>query len=388
MKLAANCLLLVLLVISSTATAQQPCNSGPPAKALIDWPEFGFDSCRTGFNPYEFVLSPATVGTLVVDWQYSLAPVVFASRVVADGVLYFPGGDASGTVYAFNPRTGAVLWQSTIVSDEQIISTPAIADGILYVGVLNDYTLYALDAGTGTVLWSYVTGGYVGSSPVVANGVVYFESWNDDHNVYALNARTGAVLWTYTMTAAGILGTSPAVANGVVYVGSDYLYALDANSGELLWKYGSGFEDSNGSPAVANGVVYVGDVDGVDALNASTGAMVWHSGVTGSTSSPAVANGVVYVGSDSVYALNASTGALLWQYTAGSSVGNSPTVANGVLYVGSNDDNVYALNASTGALLWQYTAGLYVDSSPMVANGVLYVGAQDGNLYAFHLPDH
>jgi len=71
MKSTANSLLVLLLVIASTATAQQPCNSGPPAKAVIDWPEFRFDLCHTGYNPYEFVLTPATVGNLVLDWKYT-----------------------------------------------------------------------------------------------------------------------------------------------------------------------------------------------------------------------------------------------------------------------------------------------------------------------------
>jgi len=34
--------------------------------------------------------------------------------------------------------------------------------------------------------WNYTTGGNVGSSPAVVNGVVYVGS--DDHNVYALSA--------------------------------------------------------------------------------------------------------------------------------------------------------------------------------------------------------
>lgn len=388
MRTAANCFLLLLLVIGSIADAQEPCNSGPPTRALIDWPQFGSGPCRTSFNPYEFVLSPSTVGNLVADWQYPLAQVVFASPAVVNGVVYFPGGDASGTVYAFNARTGTVLWQSTVVNDEQIISTPAVADGILYVGVLNNYTLYALDISTGTVLWTYATGGYVGSSPAVANGIVYFESWNDDHNVYALDARTGAVRWTYTMTAAGILGTSPAVANGVVYVGSDYVYALDANTGALLWKYGPGIEDFAGSPAVANGVVYVGDGNGVDALNASTGAVVWESGVAGSTSSPGVANGAVYIASDKMFALNAGTGAMIWEYTTtdGHGFWTSPTVANGVVYAGSFV-TLYALNAVTGELLWQFTDGTFVESSPAVVNGWVYDASYGGSLYAFHLPN-
>ena len=53
------------------------------------------------------------------------------------------------------------------------------------------------------------------SSPAVANGVVYVGS---DDNVYALNARTGALLWSYTT--GEYVVSSPAVANGVVYVGS------------------------------------------------------------------------------------------------------------------------------------------------------------------------
>jgi outer membrane protein assembly factor BamB len=38
-----------------------------------------------------------------------------------------------------------------------------------------------------------------------------------DNNVYALNARTGALLWSYGTGYA--VYSSPAVMNGVVYVG-------------------------------------------------------------------------------------------------------------------------------------------------------------------------
>jgi outer membrane protein assembly factor BamB len=77
--------------------------------------------------------------------------------------------------------------------------------------------VYALDASTGALLWNYTTGGgYVRSSAVVANGVVYVGS--GDNNLYALGATTGALLWKYTTGCA--VESSPVVANGVVYVGS------------------------------------------------------------------------------------------------------------------------------------------------------------------------
>ena len=69
-----------------------------------------------------------------------------------------------------------------------------MANGVVYVGS-NDDNVYALNASTGTQLWSYTTGNLVNSSPAVANGVVYVGSGDD--NVYALNASTGAKLWSY-----------------------------------------------------------------------------------------------------------------------------------------------------------------------------------------------
>ena len=86
--------------------------------------------------------------------------------------------------------------------------------------------------------WSYATGSDVDSSPAIANGVVYVGSWDD--KVYALGAGTGALLWSYTT--GNVVTSSPAVANGVVYVGSDddNVYALNARTGTLLWSYATG----------------------------------------------------------------------------------------------------------------------------------------------------
>jgi outer membrane protein assembly factor BamB len=100
---------------------------------------------------------------------------------------------------------------------------------VVYVGS-NDGNVYALNGATGTQLWSFTTGGTVGSSPAVANGVVYVGS--SDGNVYALNAATGTRLWSFAT--GGSVGSSPAVANGVVYVGSSdgNLYAFDLTGGQ------------------------------------------------------------------------------------------------------------------------------------------------------------
>ncbi len=116
--------------------------------------------------------------------------------------------------------------------------------------------------------WNATTGNAIGSSPAVANGVVYVGS--GDHKLYAFKADgcgqpTCSFLWT--ASAGGAIESSPAVANGVVYVGSfdDKLYAFKADgcgqsTCQPLWTASTG-DVIYSSPAVANGVVYVGSYD-------------------------------------------------------------------------------------------------------------------------------
>jgi outer membrane protein assembly factor BamB len=241
-------------------------------------------------------------------WNYPPVARVICSPAVANGMVYFNNSedDSGDSVFAVDARTGKLIWSSVV---ESSFSSPAVADGIVYVGS-DDLNVYALDAFTGVKLWSYTTGDVVRSSPAVANGVVYVGSF--DHNVYALNATTGAKLWSYAT--GDWVWSSPAVANGVVYVGSyDHnIYALDAFTGAKIWSSATG-NDIYSSPAVANGVVYVGSLDG------------------------------------NLYALNAVTGEKLWSYVTGDRVWSSPTVVNGVVYAGSDDGNIYAFRPTAEA---------------------------------------
>ena len=116
----------------------------------------------------------------------------------------------------------------------------------LYIGS-TDKNLYALNANTGTLVWKYTMGQQILSSPAVINGVVYVGSL--DNNLYALDAATGALLWKYA--AGGGIASSPAIVNGVVYVGcrDKDIYALNAANGALLWKSPDSFGGLQSSSA-------------------------------------------------------------------------------------------------------------------------------------------
>ena len=374
-----------LMVVSSAVQAQTstPLNTQNDT-AQSDWTEFLKPNMRR-WNAVEKVLGVNTAKNLQLKWRFGTGLTgaggsFYDSPIVSNGLVYV--GDAT-TFYALNRNTGQEVWSSPIAC---VWGGPAAAGGtVFFNGQPPNSVLWALGARTGSFLWGF--GGYpMNSAPTVVSGVVYFGS---DNSVYAVDAGTGDVLWSYTT--GNLVWSSPAVSNGVVYFGSvdGKVYAVNASSGSLLWSFTTGYSVW-ASAAVANGVVYIGSGDtNVYALDAATGSLLWQY-TTGETviASPAVANGVVYIGSDdgNLYALNATTGARLWSFsTGGDEIYSSPAVANGVVYFGSFNYNIYALNAATGAQLWNYKTGYFIWSSPVVSDGVLYVGSSDAYFYAFGL---
>jgi len=364
----------------ATATASINAYNAAAANGIMD----GFDAQHTRFNPYEKIISPATVSQLHFAWKTPTKGEIWSAATVANNAVYI--SSSGGQMFALRATTGAILWSYNIGSHD-FGNAPTFANGVVYMGA-PDHNLYAFDAKTGHVLWQASTGGRIGSSPTLANGVIYIGS--DDHNLYAFKASTGKQLWQYQT--GNDIRSSPAVANSIVYVGSDdgNLYAFNTN-GVLIWSYHTG-GNIRSSPAVANGIVYAGSDDGkLYAFDAAHGTLLWAKTTgRGIDSSPAVYKGVVYVGSKdgTLYAFNAANGRLLWTATTGGSISSSPTIAGGVLFIGSNDDNLYAFAAAgCGSAschpLWSFPTGGGVVSSPVVTNGYVYVGSNDGNLYAF-----
>jgi len=119
----------------------------------------------------------------------------------------------TGYSTSIGPLTNQTIW--THLTQMQIeYSSPAVVDGVVYFGS-NDHRVRAVNASTGDIMWSYLTGNSVESSCTVTYGIVYFGS--HDHNVYALDALTGDKVWNFTTK--GEVYSTPAVVDGVVYVG-------------------------------------------------------------------------------------------------------------------------------------------------------------------------
>ena len=269
-----------------------------------------------------------------------------SSPTVENGVLFI--GSVHNTIEVFDangntncsgvPKVCAPLWTGSApgILGEQL-SVPAVANGLVYVGA-RDGTLYSFDAagvagcgGTPKVcapVWIAPTtfGAGMRSSPAVSNGVVYVGADDGSLNAYdaagftscaAGSTRVCSPLWSFRFRFS--ISSSPAVANGRVYIAtSDGLVAAFDAAGVQgcggapkvctpLWvSLASGAQNFLSSPAVVNGVVYIGSFHDVDAFDAFTGAPLTHFTTPGFVqASPAIANGSVFVGSGDgkVYAL-------------------------------------------------------------------------------------
>ena len=179
-------------------------------------------------------------------------------------------------MYALNVSTGTLLWRYRTTG--AISSSPAVADGVLYVGYVGGFcALNASNGGSFGILPRPYLGTY--SSPAVYNGVVYTGA---DTNVYALNASTGSKIWSFSTNSTIVF--APAIDNGLVfvtYVTNDWatngsVYALNASTGSLVWKFTAKnqfYTSPCTSPTIADGMVFVGYDNGYQyALDEATGA--------------------------------------------------------------------------------------------------------------------
>ena len=81
-----------------------------------------------------------------------------------------------GSWSAINARTGKIEWQTADPTEGAIDpGAMSVANGIVYAGSFSGF-MYAMDASTGRILWSFDSGGSVVDGPSIADGMVYWGS--------------------------------------------------------------------------------------------------------------------------------------------------------------------------------------------------------------------
>ena len=158
---------------------------------------------------------------------------------------------------------GTKQWEEELPSGNFWNSDPTISESgsVVYIGAL-DNRLHAYHLTGGYGKWSVITGGWVESTPLLADSTVFFGS--NDGNVYAVNAGNGNIRWKTQLPLAVISKPEKGVMGGVevVFVGGTdaSVYAFDMESGNTVWKGSAG--GRVGSPLFYQSKIIFGSSDG------------------------------------------------------------------------------------------------------------------------------
>ncbi|WP_433629483.1 PQQ-binding-like beta-propeller repeat protein [Halomicrococcus sp. NG-SE-24] len=247
-------------------------------------------------------------------WRRSFSDSEIRAPVVAEGIVYVVVG-GTGTVYAIDPASGDVQWETKI--GEWAPGAAAVVDGTVYASGNHGQTagfVVALDAGTGDKQWHHRTNHRLTTPPAVTDESLYI---GEGSGLLSLATTDGTQRWRFQPQSGstgeavdwGYLGSAPAVHDDTVYVGApdERVYALDATSGEQRWAFWT-WNDVTGDPVVAGDTVYVGSDDSfIYAFDAASGTRRWEFDTTGRIDGAggAVVDGILYVSTweDGLYAL-------------------------------------------------------------------------------------
>jgi polyvinyl alcohol dehydrogenase (cytochrome) len=284
-----------------------------------------------------------------VAWTFPTGDAVTAAPTVVGGTVYV--GSWDGYFYAIALGTGQLRWKFQLDSQPAVKPVPGQSprDSSSDGGLVTSSAWFEPAAGLQPDLVIFA-GGYT---------------------LYALNALSGALVWKHAYT--GLpeqpadpandftrIFSSPVVTGGQVIFGVDvdgepghrgYVVAASVQTGDPVWEFQT---DANAQGQVMNDGC--GNVWSSGTVIPSLGEVVFDVADCGNDQLPS---------SESVLALSIGDGHLLWSYRparvdqncdldfgATANAGLSPTGDAQFLGVGGKDGTYYSLDPATGLLRW------------------------------------
>ncbi|KXJ82257.1 hypothetical protein RP20_CCG014722 [Aedes albopictus] len=263
-----------------------------------------------------------------------------------------------------------------------------------------DGLLYCFDLWTGTIRWSFDSGGMIKCRALVEESVIIFGSYATEHNLFALDMN-GALMWKSRLGTKGILSSPISVGPGRAFVATldgSYCCFNTASGSAVEW------ESKLPTPVFANATflqqfdaVLVAEVQGtLHCLSGECGSRLWQISTEGNVfSSPQVLypdNGrtaeILFGCHDKHLYCYSWTGKYSespvqkWKLPLQSPIYATPCIANGLAVVCSTSGWVNLVCLLSGEIIGLLKLGGEVFSSPLVVGqNVIYVGCRDNNLY-------
>jgi hypothetical protein len=251
---------------------------------------------------------------------------------------------AEDVVLCLDAKTGGTLWKFTaegVPTGRSNASTCAVADDHVYA-VLSTH-LYALDAGTGKLIWKTpVSQSGKGSSPLYADGKIYLL----EGSLMCVNASDGQILWSNKETkgtnSSPILWKTSDGLTTLVCQTNNQLTGHDPATGAVRWKAEGGGQST--PVAQDDYLVILSSAKGVGlrcylAQPNSPPKVHWTHNFLAArySSSPLIHNNEVYLlGSSRHLCLDLSDGKVHWENQIESTI-SSPILVDGKLLILDNN---------------------------------------------------
>lgn len=274
-----------------------------------------------------------------------------------------------------------------------IYATPAIRDGIAYVGTAGG-VFNAVKMTDGAFVWTFSAGRPIFGEALLTDDAAYFVC--DNGFLFKLNRTTGKEIWRYDLgdaQAPRILPHSvvydydhdapmPVIADGALYVGSGdaSFHAVDASTGQRVWRIKVKGKVRNTALVTGNALVFGTWGNELRAVERATGKDLWAKDLKAPvTGTPAMVDGKVIVGTrgSALLALDPRTGERLWDMGFWGSWVESTAVAgdDGLGYVGSSDlRRVTSFDPRTGRIIWRTDVYGAPWGRPLVTDKFVYDG--------------
>ena len=243
--------------------------------------DLGHGRVRVGNGPSGLIAVDENTGAL--RWRFDTVGSAMPTPAIVGGSLI--DHDGAGIIVALNPLTGDLLWSRDVSSVASMVGMLPLRGDTLVTNGVYPNAVFAINPVDGSTRWTYelpptVSG--VGDCPPASDGRNVFGDYVEPIDptimgeagvtarmrVYALDGGTGAVLWNVPLET-GVVpqrneSAIPLVSGNNVFVGSamnKIVTALDTWTGAERWKLTVG-GPVKGGMVEADGVLYFGDLAG------------------------------------------------------------------------------------------------------------------------------
>ena len=260
-------------------------------------------------------------------------------------------GSDCGTFWCLDKNTGRLKWWHSFddKTGKGIISSPCLVGDKVYFGVYTG-ALVCVSAETGKIIWKHKVCDWIGSSPCVANGMLYvgleFRGNKDGGALACFDAETGAIKWRHTFQKQ--LHGSP------VYSASRNMVILGTNDGTMC-----SFEADTGK--------LVQELTGL-------GAVKYHAAIKDDLAVFGAFDGKAYV-------WDYVTGEVKFTYQTDDLLYMRPLIVGNRAFLGSSDHQFLVIDLETMSLVAALDVGEKVHSSPSFIKGLVYFGTSKGELF-------